>query len=243
MELQWDVRSYMDIGSKVSALKNHELFRSMSDKDLTSLAAKCEITTLDRRQTIIRQGDPSKGFFFVISGMIKLYRSRADTLQTIVRFVPAGCTFGEATIFHDEAYPVCASACVPSQVLHVPTAEVVEKMKTSWDFCSEVLKLMCLRLKEQMKKVEYLTMPSVLLRYAFFLDQERVNTGGVGKDLITLTMTGREIATHLGTTPESVSRLFNDFMERGIMARQKDRDYALDRSKLYKLIEEELANH
>lgn len=227
----------------IAILKRHDLFNMMSDQELASLAEKCEITTLDRRQVLIKQGDPSSGFYFVVSGMMKLYRQRSENLQTVVRFVPPNASFGEATIFRYDPYPVSASACVPSQVLHVPTAEVVVKMKSSWDFCAQVLKLLCLRLKEQMERVEYLTMPSILLRYAFFLDQERSAANVQNVNLIGLTMSGREIATHLGTSPESISRVFNDFIDRRIITHEKDRLYNLDRSKLYELIEQELSEH
>lgn len=213
----------------IELLKRHPLFVGASASELMRLAEFSKFKHLDKKQDLFVQGDPCQAFYIVKSGMIKLIRVGVGGREAVVRFVGPGEGFAEAVIFDMAPYPVTARACVDSQILEVSAAPTIEVIKSSWNMVAAALSHFLVRFKEHVERIEYLGINDSRLRFAYFyLREASAPTAMSDGQMATVlqNMTRKEIASHLGMTPETFSRHFGELKNKKILS-ELDKNHVL----------------
>src|SRR5699024_9596849 len=84
-------------------LREHHLFATLADKQLTDLLEDSQVLHLVRGAYVFRQGDPCHSFGFIISGSLKVYRLGSDEQDKFFDVIGARCAFAEAMMFMDSS--------------------------------------------------------------------------------------------------------------------------------------------
>jgi len=204
-----------------SLLLQVPLFCELSETELANVARFTRERTLDKGELLFQRGDPAHGFYFVVSGQIKLGVSSAQGNEKVVEIIGPMQTFGEAVILMNRPYPVFAEALVASTLLHIGQSVVSELIDQDPGFARKLLAGMAIRLHSMVKDVETYSLRSSTQRViGYLLQQTEQGTSSDASCRIELPTSKQVIASRLNLTPETLSRIFHDLSDAGLITVQ-----------------------
>jgi CRP-like cAMP-binding protein len=188
-----------------SMVRACELFRGMPDQVVRDLLSGRAPAPLHKGQILFHQGDPALAFFVVLEGWMRIYRTDAGGVETIIHVAKAGETFAEAAMFMESVYPVNAEALTPVRLQRIDGRAVQERMSADPSFAFAMLGAMSLRLRRLVNEIEQLKRRSATELVADFLLQ-LCTTSDDETLTVVLPFEKAMIAARLGIKPESFSR-------------------------------------
>ena len=208
-------------------------FSALSPTDLERVARHARERRLDKGEILFQRGDPAHGFYFVVSGQIKLAVSSAQGNEKVVEVIHPGQTFGEAVMLMDRPYPVFSEALAPTHLLHVGQGVVSELIDREPGFARKLLAGMAIRLHGMVRDVETYSLRSSTQRVIGYLLQQ-VDDGvqPSRQHEIELPTSKQIIASRLNLTPETLSRIFHDLSDAGLINVHGKRITLLDAHRL-----------
>jgi CRP/FNR family transcriptional regulator len=210
-------------------LKRCPLFAGLSDSEAQALAGISRVQTAAARQHLFFEGDEAHGFYVLLSGEMKVFRSSAEGQELTLHRIRPGQMFAEAAVFGQGTYPASCVAGETSSVLYIPRDPFFALIKSSPDIALKIMGALSGWLREFADKLESLSLKSVTSRLADYL----LRSGpGRRHDRLELTVSKTEIARELGTVPETLSRSFRSLQDQGVIAVSGRQIQILDREAL-----------
>jgi CRP/FNR family transcriptional regulator len=226
----------------LNTLRSSQLFSGLPAADLEAVAAFIVPKQLGKGEYLFREGDPSNGFYVVQKGAINLHRvNLAGKEQVLHLFCPVE-SFAEGTLAGQETYPANARATEPTTVLLVPKTEFTEIVRRRPDLSLRMLGSMSQHLRVLVGLVEDLTLKDAETRLANWLLQRCPRPLRRQPVEIPLGRTKRVLAAEMGTTSETLSRLFAKLRDRKILAVNGKTITVLRPLELQKLLERHLGS-
>lgn len=205
-----------------SILANIPLFKELDSSHLAKIASATHEITVNKGRILFNKGDPSDGFYVVVSGRIKLSFVSRDGKEFIAEIFGPNQSFGEAVMFLGKVYPVCAQALMDSKILHVPKSVVFDGVDNNSGFARKVIAGLCARLVDRIQTLEYLTVYSSIQKVVGYLLREielaesAKNTTHNEADVL-LAVNKATLAAQLNLTPETLSRVLHKLVDEGLI--------------------------
>lgn len=193
-------------------LANAEYLKGLGRESRRALAEICLPKKLGRRQVLFEEGTKGLAVYFVVSGDIQLSKTAPDGREIVIKVVRDGEMFGEVVLFEQDRYPVTAAALSSSLVLVVPRHQFLCLLEDS-RFRNDFIGLLMRKQRYLTEKIKYLTLHDVRERFVEFL-RDRYGE----RKRVKPTMSKKNIAAAIGTTPESFSRLLQELRRKGLLA-------------------------
>lgn len=203
------------------------LFSQLSPGQLDLVAADSRPARIARGEVLFHAGDDCTAFYCVVTGQVKLTLSSADGAEKVLEIISAGETFGEAVMFAGRPYPVTATALLPSVLLGVPSAVVLDLVAADPMFARRMLAGMAVRLHTMINDVEALTLRTSTQRVAGLLVALAGDRPEPGAE-VTLPAGKAVLASRLSLTAETFSRTLRDLTAAGVIAVRGRRLTVLD---------------
>lgn len=187
------------------------LFAQLSGDQLAGLAATAQVVQLSRGETLFRRGEPATRCYGVRHGMVQLTLSTSDGATKVAELIGPSETFGEAVMFLEGTFPVDASAVVASAVVRVPAEAIFAVTDTDPRSARKLLAALSMRIHQRMQDIEMYTLFSASKRVVAYLaktDQRQVE----------LVPSKKIVASRLGVTPETLSRVLAELVAAGIVS-------------------------
>lgn len=209
------VHTTVDIPGILSRLP---LFQELSDVQMAAVAAGTRERRVARGEMLFQKGDTPRGFFVILSGQVKLAFPSVQGNEKVVEILGPRQSFGEAVMFMDRPYPVFAEALADALLLHISHATVFDLLSNDITFARKLLAGMSARLHGLVQDVESYSLRSSMQRVIGYLLQHcpEAETDS-GEVEISLPTSKQVIASRLNLTPETLSRVFHDLSERGLI--------------------------
>jgi CRP-like cAMP-binding protein len=203
-------------------LRRLPLFAGLTPEQIGVLGAGSHLTVLDKGAILFHQGDPVRGFFFVLRGQMQLTVSTAGGAEKVVEIIAAGESFGEAVVFDGLRYPVTATALVGTELLAVSSAAVLDLLDRDPAFARRMLANMAVRLRRLVRDVESYSLRSGVQRVVGFLLHEAGSSAGAGGEaapepVVILPTRKHVLASRLNLAPETFSRVLHDLSAEGLI--------------------------
>ena len=197
-------------------LRGIYLFSVLDDEQLTRILSSTQILRFAEGERLFDHGQPSRHYFFLRSGQIKLFRSARDGGEKVIEIVRAGETFAEAVMFMGEAraYPVSAQAIVDSELLAFDQQTMLGILEQSTPTCMRLMAGMSRRLRQQVDEIDRLTLHNATYRLANYLLQQ-IPRGVLESPELHLTTPKHIVASRLAIQPETFSRILSRLAEAG----------------------------
>ena len=197
------------------ALQVSTIFADLAGDDLRSIAAICLLRRLEKGEILFHEGSPYLGFYIVRTGVLKIFRSNPSGKEQVIRMVGPGESFAEAPMGDRRAFPATVQAEKRSEVILVPVDGYRDKMMHNPELGLRMLSSMASQMRHLVTLVDDLTLKNVEARFSLYL----VRLSGkpspeVGQEL-EIPVTWQVLASHLGCTSESLSRLLKFLKNRG----------------------------
>ena len=191
------------------------LFSGLSDTELDKVTAIAILKSFARSESIFFEGDEGDGFYMMAEGRVKIFKMSFDGKEQILHIFGPGEPFGEVPIFHGQPFPANAMALVKSKLLFFPRTEFIELVTANPSLALNMLAMLSLRLRRFATQIENLSLkevPGRLAAYLIYLGEEQGSP-----DQVTLDIPKGQLASLLGTIPETLSRIFAKMSEEGLI--------------------------
>lgn len=192
------------------------LFLALSPTEVEHIAGESREKRLGKGEMLFQKGDAARGFFVVIWGQIKLAFPSPQGNEKVVQVIGPRQSFGEAVMFMDHPYPVFAEAVSDTLVLHIPRKIVIDLIERDTAFALAMLAGLSIRLHSLVHDVESYSLRSSTQRVIGYLLQQCAGQGEGSKE-ISLPTSKQVIASLLNLTPETLSRIFHDLSDLGLI--------------------------
>ena len=191
------------------------LFKGLQDAQLERIAEISHGKNYKRGESIFFEGDEATGFYVVAEGKIKIFKMSPDGREQILHIFGPGEPFGEVPVFHGQPFPANAVTMAPSALLFFPRREFVDLVASTPSLALSMLAMLSLRLRRFASQVESLSLkevPGRLAAHLVYLAEEQGRT-----DRVVLDIPKGQLASLLGTSPETLSRIFARMSEEGLI--------------------------
>jgi CRP-like cAMP-binding protein len=199
------------------------LFAALAPEDLAHLAGATRERRLHKGERLFQRGEMPKGFFLVVWGQIKLAFTSAQGNEKVVEILGPLQSFGEAVMFLDQPYPVLGEALADTLLLHIGSAAVFGQIEQDPRFARKLLAGMSIRLHTMVRDVESYALRSSTQRvigYLLQLAESAPRLPARGTTEIELPTSKQVIASRLSLTPETLSRIFHELSDAGLISVQ-----------------------
>lgn len=205
----------MVIDERVAALARLPHFRGVEPSVLRELARDASPRTLGRGEWLFRQGDPADAFHVVQRGSVRLFRMSPSGHEQTLHRVKAGRSFAEAAALTMPTYPANASALIDGTVVLCVPSKSLRRTFDDGGVARAVVASLSAHLLHLVGRVEDLSIGSASARLARHLLALPSRTLDDGDIEIPLPTSKRELAEHLGMTPETLSRMLRKWTDGG----------------------------
>lgn len=206
------------------------LFGGLSRDELTRIGSITQQKKYDRGQAIFWDGDPGIGFYMVADGKVKIYKTSADGKEQILHIYGPGNPFGEVPVFSGNRFPANAQALEKSRLLFFPRKDFIQLIARHPSLALNMLAVLSMRLRQFTVQVENLSLkevPARLASYLIYLSGEQADNSAVD-----LPISKGQLASLLGTIPETLSRIFNKMGQQQLISVEGSRIKLLNRDLL-----------
>jgi CRP-like cAMP-binding protein len=203
----------------IKILKKSLLFSGLNDEHLADVAAIVAKKTFAKGESLFTEGEKADGFYLLASGSVKLCKISSDGKEKVLHFVHPTETFAEAAFFGTGAYPAEARALEKGEALFFPKDAFMGLLERNPRFSLNLIVSLSLLLRRFARQIEELSFAEVPSRLAAYLIElaDRKSTSFQGKTYLDLEMKKGELASHIGTVSETLSRTLKKLKEEGVI--------------------------
>jgi len=208
----------------IETLAGFEMFADLPSTALRQLAAVTMPQTYADGQVITLEGEFETSVFFVVAGMVRVFRTNLDGREQTLIYIKPGMAFNMPVAFaRDHSAPASAAALGQVELLRVARRDFRRVSSETPAIALAVLRDFSNRLRHFTEMAYDLSLRSVRGRLARFL-----LTHAVTAQDETIRWTQEEIAARVGTVREVVSRTLRDFIKAGLIQTERQRITVLD---------------
>ncbi len=222
----------MEIIKHIASIPLFEGLPRDQHEDLSMIIAD---QVFKRGQNIFSEGDDGTGFYVVISGRVKIFKLSSEGKEQILHILGPGEPFGEVAVFAGQHFPAHAEAMEESRILFFPRNSFIDLIEKNPSLALNTLAVLSKRLRRFTHLIDDLSLkevPGRLSAYLLYLSGQEQ-----GSSNLELNITKSQLASLLGTIPETLSRILSKMVKQGLIELDGPRIKILDRQGLEDLAE------
>ena len=200
----------------VSCIHQVPVFRVLPQDSVERLQGIMQHSRMEPGDTVLRMGDTLHRLVVVVRGRLKLSRTSKNGREQIIRELGPGHFFGEMALFTEVQSEGDLVAMEPTHVCMLERGALQTELQKTPHVNWLLVEMLARRLAEAERLVGDLSLLDVSERLASELlrlaQSGRPTSQGIR---VELPFAWAQLATRLGTTPESLSRRLRDFSEAG----------------------------
>jgi CRP/FNR family transcriptional regulator len=216
--------------NKKEIIASSLLFEGLPAQQIDALTNIAILKTFQRGEAIFFEGDEGTGFYMVGDGRVKIFKVSFSGKEHILHIFGQGEIFGEVPVFHGKPFPASAEALVKTKAIFFPRDKFVLLVEANPSMALNMLAVLSLRLRTFASQIENLSLkevPERLAGYLLYLSQEQGDA-----DEVELDISKGQLASLLGTIPETLSRIFAKMSDEGLIRVNGRKISLLDRTGL-----------
>ena len=200
------------MNQKRQIIASSPIFGGLTEDQVDQLENISRDIYFGRNETIFMEGDDGSGFYIVAGGKVKVFKISAEGKEQILHIFGPGQPIGEVPVFSGQHFPAHAQAVEKSHLLFFPRQAFVDLITAHPSLALNMLAVLSMRLRQFTIQVENLSLkevPGRLASYLILLSEEQHTT------TVHLPISKSQLASLLGTIPETLSRIFSKMTAQG----------------------------
>jgi len=188
------------------------IFNHLEVEQMNEIMEAAKSYSYKKGEILFHAGDQADTLYIVSKGKVRIYRLSESGKEQLVRILNPGDFTGELALFKKDFYETYAEAVEETEVCLVKQTDLQELLLKYPSISLKILSEFSKRLEQSEKQAARFAMEKVETRLALFLseclsDDETTE--------ITLPMSRKDLASYLGTSPETISRKLSDLENQG----------------------------
>lgn len=180
------------------------IFNHLEKSQMDEIMGVTHSVSYKKGEVIYSAGDQSDSLYIVNTGRVRIYRLSEAGKEQLLRILKPGDFTGELALFNEAIHEAYASAMVDTSICTVKRSDLQELLLKYPTISFKLMAEFSKRLEKVEKQTTRLATEKVDTRIALFL-AECIEVGSKNNE-ITLPMSKKDLASYLGTTPETISR-------------------------------------
>lgn len=216
-------------------ISNTLLFQGLGEKGIDRISEIAVDKNFNKGDSVFLEGEDSNGFYIIGEGLVKIYKLSSDGKEQILHILGPGEPFGEVPVFSGQRFPANAETITKSHVLFFPRPAFIDLITKHPSLALNMLAVLSVRLRQFTTQIENLSLkevPARLAGYLIYLVEEQGE-----EDSVTLNISKGQLASLLGTVPETLSRVFARMRAQNLIEVDDRRITLLDLDRLEDLAE------
>ena len=197
------------------------IFNHLTISEMNEIFKQTHSASHPRGHTIYRAGDPSDGLYIVHKGRVKIYRLSENGKEQLVRILEPGDFTGELSLFNESVHDAYAETMQSTELCVMNRVDFQSFLMKYPAIGLKVMGEFANRLADSEKQTARIALETTETRIAMYLAD--LSEEGNSDD-IKLPMTRKDLASHIGTSPETISRKLAEFEESGWIRQMGQRD-------------------
>jgi len=195
------------------------IFSGLTDDELRFLAQRTVSRRYSPGEIIFGEGEPCSGLYVVESGNVRIYKSSPNGREQVLSIDGPGSSIAEIPVFDGGNYPASGAAVDEANLLFVSKQDFQALCVAHPQVPLKVLRVVGARLRRLVGIIEELSFTTVRHRLATYLLRLGQRFGKRTADgvEIALPITNQELAAHIGTVRELVSRNLSRLQAEGLI--------------------------
>jgi CRP/FNR family cyclic AMP-dependent transcriptional regulator len=200
-------------------LRSVPIFAELKDADIQRLAEVVGKRRYPKDTVVFFEKDEADTFFVIESGRIKVTILGDDGREIILSILSPGDFFGEIALLDDDPRSATAIAIEDTELLCLARPDFQAVMETNPSITLALIKVLTGRLRRANHQISTIALLDVYGRVArVILDMAREEGRRLRDGRIAFRRaTHQEIANRIGTTRETVTRMFKDLERQGLI--------------------------
>jgi CRP/FNR family transcriptional regulator, anaerobic regulatory protein len=207
-----------DSESDESCVSRVPIFSHLEAKIQHIVHHKVRSMTYKKGESIYEANEFSDGLIIVNSGCIRVDRLSDNGKQHLIRILNPGDFTGEMALFKETTHEDYATAMIDTVICKIKREDLQELMNQYPQIALKMLTTFAQRLEEVEKNNARLVNESVDRRISLFLIESMDDNHHVQ-----LSMSKKDLASYLGTTPETLSRTLFEFEDALLIKQHSNR--------------------
>lgn len=202
----------------VSAMRSCRLWHGASDEAVARLARAATVQEAPRGTSLATEGEAAGRIGVVVSGKVRVFHSAADGRSVTLETAESGQAFAAIAALAGARHPANADAATQATIAWIRREELLELLEQEPAIARTLVADLSKRLVNLTNVVQTLSLdvPARLARYLF---QRALATGEATPEglRVPLGMAKVELASALGTVPETLSRALARLRDDGVL--------------------------
>lgn len=198
------------------------IFNHLQPEQMNEIKQVIQTVKFKKGELMYRAGEHSDALYIVYLGQIKIYRLSESGKEQLIRILKHGDFTGELALFQQGEHEAYAEALVDSQICMIKRKDLQPLLLKYPTISLAILNEFASRLDLSEKQTANVATEKVETRIATYL-LELLEEKESSSTTIELPMSKKDLASYLGTTPETLSRRLRDFEEEGMIEQKGQR--------------------
>ncbi|MBN1692405.1 MAG: Crp/Fnr family transcriptional regulator [Dehalococcoidales bacterium] len=213
----------------LDTIRGMPYFSGLDDSALAAVSRYFFEKKAVRGDTLVFEGAPAEVLYFVVAGVVKVFKTSADGKEQILHVIRPGDSFNDVPVLG--GINLVSAAAMSAAVLNGIKKKDLEALSKEYPrIALNVINVLSQRVQEMIELVEDLSFRNVSGRVAKIL-LEHIGTGGGENPRLTQ----QEIAAMIGTAREMVGRSFRTLEEEGAIKIERNLIVITDKAALRKI--------
>lgn len=209
-------------------LQAFEFLRGLDHEILFTLAKSAVWKVFAPDTVVFWEGDTETNLYYLQYGSLKVLKTSSEGREQVLRFLDAGEIFNEIGVFAKRANPATAIALEESGIWLLPRQALEDVLLAHPRTALQIMETMADRFISLVALTADLSLRTVEARFAKLL-LEQAEGDVIERRRWT---TQAEMASHLGTVPDVLSRVIRELTKAGLIEMDKHHIRILDRKGL-----------
>ncbi|MFC3041403.1 Crp/Fnr family transcriptional regulator [Virgibacillus xinjiangensis] len=213
---------YCQKDSKELCVAKVPFFNHLAMDEMMKIVQQSSHRDYKKGETIFRDGEPLESLYIVHKGRVKIFQLFPSGKEQLLRILEPGEFMGELALFTDQKLDSYAQAMEHTNICMIHKHDMQRLMSDYPSIAIKILEQFSNRLDQTEKLVGQLSAKDAEARTANYLLEL-----AEGKEVVVLPMSKKDLASHLGTTQETISRRLSQFQMNGWIEQKGQRKIKL----------------
>jgi CRP-like cAMP-binding protein len=218
---------------QIELLQTTAYFSGLSSSQLEAIRPSFRVVRYDKGVNFLSEGSRSDSLFFVISGLVKVYKTSSNGKEQMLHIAPPGDSLNDVSLFDGEPNAANMVTLTPVVLYTVSRDDIMRILRENPALMMNVIKALAARIRRDAKLLEDISSSQVMGRLA------KLFLGRYGGEELTagLNLTQKDIASLVGSSREMVNRSLKIIEDMGGIRLSRRRIFVLDKDILHNIAE------
>ena len=207
------------------------LIDHLSEVELQMMSGSCIFKSFQKKDLIFSPDDPAQRIYILMKGTVTLYKLSTEGKRVVLDILMPITLFGDVSFLYDTVQEHYAEASSDVELCVVPKEAFLQIIERRPELALKLLEITSFRLREAESKLKDLAISDAKLRVTNQLIRLAEKEKEKGKDsvgVVTMHITHETLASMVGLTRETTTKVLNELEHRGVIHRDSDQRIEID---------------